>query len=375
MQDVIVIGLGAAGAATLLALARAGIPALGIDRFNPPHDRGSSHGETRITRLAVGEGDVYAPLVRRSHILWRQLEAETGETLMLQSGGLILGQATGPTLHHGKTDFVANTIRIAQTHAIAHEVLNAADIVARFPQFRLRGDERGYYEPEAGLLYPERCVAAQLARAQALGAKIIPNTEVLALTPGHDSIAVTTQSQTHHAARAILTAGAWTPELAPYAVAQHLRVTRQALHWFAPSNDADFAPGRFPIFIWMHGTGVDDFFYGFPAQNGAVKVATERNHSTFDPNTPDRTVTPEESAAMHKTHVASHLPGLTSTRIRAAACLYTMTPDSNFLVHQPHPTLLTATACSGHGFKHSAAIGETLAAQILTKDFALERFA
>ena len=162
--DTIVIGLGAIGSACTPQLARRGQRVLGLDRYAPPHAWGSSHGEIRITRCAVGEGTGYVPLVLRSHEIWRELEHETGLQLMQQCGALILSNGVGAQVH-GKTDFVGRTILAAERYAILHERLDAAGIAARFPQFRMRGDEHGYFEPGGGFVRPERCIEAQLDTA------------------------------------------------------------------------------------------------------------------------------------------------------------------------------------------------------------------
>ncbi len=205
--DVVVVGLGAMGAATLHALARSGVRAVGIDRYHPPHDLGSTHGESRITRLAVGEGTAYAPLVRRSHEIWREIEAETGEQLMLQTGGLIIGSGEPGALVHGHADFVGRTIAVAEQHAIAHEALDADAIARRFPQLGLRGDERACYEPSAGLVFPERCVAAQLRLAERCGATLRLGERVLLVQAAGSGVVVTTDRGALHTGR-VLAAGA-----------------------------------------------------------------------------------------------------------------------------------------------------------------------
>ena len=366
--DVIVVGLGAVGAATLLRLARAGVRAIGIDRFAPPHDRGSTHGESRITRLGVGEGAAYAGLVRRSHEIWRELEAETGESLFLQTGGLVMGPADGGTSHHGQADFVRRSIAVAQVNAIPHEVLDAAEIGRRYPQFELAGNEIGYFEPSAGLVMPERCVEVQLLLARQAGATIRTSERVQSIDDDAGGVTVVTDKARYDAARVVLAAGAWVPGLAGPAVAAHTAAYRQTLHWFAADHPSDYAPERFPVFIWMHGAGPEDYFYGFPAFPGssAVKVASERYTAAIDPDAVDRVVTPGESADMHARHVSGRLRGIRATVQRAAACLYTVTPDADFLVDilPDMPAVLMASACSGHGFKHSAALGEVLASAI-----------
>jgi sarcosine oxidase len=361
--EVIVIGLGAIGSATLYQLARRGVRAIGIDRFTPPHDRGSSHGETRITRLAVGEGDGYAPLVRRSHAIWRELEAETGSALLHQVGGLLIGDAAG-TPHHGKADFLRRTIGVAARHGIAHEVLAAEEMAYRFPQLSLNGDEMGYFEAEAGMAFPERCIAAQLDRAALLGAVLRFGEPVLSVAPSGGGMAVTTSAGRLHARRVIMAAGPWLPGMVGPACAPLLRVFRQTLHWF-PTASPLYAPERCPVFLWMHGASEEDYFYGFPRLPGSVgiKVASERYAATTTADGCERRVTPAESTAMFRRHVQGRLRDVGPEAFKAAACLYTVTPDSGFLVDSlpEMPGVLVASACSGHGFKHSAALGEAIA--------------
>ena len=380
--DVVVIGLGAVGSATLYRLARAGAKVVGIDRYHPPHIMGSSHGESRITRLAVGEGADYAPLVRRSHAIWRELEEQTGESLMVQTGGLIMGPSNGAANHHGKDDFVRRTIRVAKESGVAIETLDAAEIAARFPQFILQGDEIGCYEPTAGLVFPERCVDVQLRLAAQHGATLHLGERVTDIRTVADGVEITTDQRTIQAGRVVLTAGPWLPAIAGGRLASVAQVYRQTLHWFAADETA-FAPGRFPVFIWMHGEHEEDYFYGFPAQpgSGSVKVASERYAGPVDPDLVSRDVGMEESAQVFRRHVLDRLRGVAQTVVQSAACLYTVTPDAGFIldVLPEHPNVIAASACSGHGFKHSAAVGERLAAQAIgsvarqLKSFALER--
>ena len=241
-------------------LALSGIRAIGIDRFHPPHDMGSSHGESRITRLAVGEGSDYAPLVRRSHDIWRELEAAGGETLFLQTGGLIIGPGDGRASHHGKDDFVRRTIAVATEYAIPHEVLDADAIAARYPQFKLRGDEMACFEPSAGLLFPERCIAVQLRLATELGAVLHCGETVTGITNTYGGVSIKTGQRVIHAARAILTAGPWLPDMAGTRLREVTSVYRQTLHWFPVHDPEEYAPGRFPVFIWMHGVAETDYF-------------------------------------------------------------------------------------------------------------------
>jgi sarcosine oxidase len=367
--DVIVVGLGAMGSAGLYQLARRGARVIGIDRHVPPHDRGSSHGESRITRQAIGEGEEYVPFVLRSHEIWRELEAETGESLLFPVGGLVLGpESARRAQHHGHVDFVGRTIDAARHFHIAHEVLRATEVQKRFPAFGLVGDEIAYYEPGAGFLRPERCVAVQLQRARALGAIVHSGETVVRIVPRGREVDVVTGRDVYTAARVIATAGAWLPALLGGPFPKILRVYRQVLYWFAPHEPSTFGPGSFPIFIWIHGAGAADSFYGFPIVSDGVKLASEQFVDTTDPDGVQREVSAAEVANMYASHIRGRLTGITDRCVRAETCLYTVTPDSRFVIdrHPESERLLVASPCSGHGFKHSAAIGEAIAELLLS---------
>jgi len=284
--DIAVVGLGAVGGAALLAGARAGAKVIGFDRFAPPHALGSTHGETRIVRAATGEGLVYTPFARRSFELWDQLSAETGERLVTRCGLLLLGGIL-PHAMHAPKDFTETTLAAAGAYAIPHEVLTAGQVRARFPAYAQFDGERAYFEPGAGMAHPERTVAAQLARARALGAQIRLNETVLSIAKDGNGVTIRTATETTHAAHVVLAAGAWTPGFLPPAYANRLTVTRQSLHWFAPpSNASAYEPERMPAFIW-------DDLYGFPiaTPGGGVKIATETLDAVVHPDTVAREIT------------------------------------------------------------------------------------
>lgn len=383
--DFLVIGLGAMGSAALYQLAKRGASVIGIDRFAPPHDRGSSHGETRITRQAVGEGQDYVPFVLDAHRIWRELEAETGERLFEACGALVMAPGTGANSHHGKPDFVRNSIAAARAFGIAHEALDGREVARRFPHFLgLTGDETAYYEPGGGYVRPEACIAAQLTRARQLGAAIRTGLEVRSIRQHGAGVRVETSSGVFDAGQVMVSAGAWTAPLLGAPFDSLLSVKRQLLHWYA-LDDASAYPPDSPVYIWMHGTTDIEYFYGFPPQDGehSVKVATEQYAQATTADGADRNVDPEESAAMYERHIAGRLAGATPRVVRAAACLYTVTPDRGFIIdrHPEQNRVLVVSACSGHGFKHSAGIGKA-AAELLTDGrsaidlapFALARF-
>jgi sarcosine oxidase len=361
--DAIVLGLGAMGSSVLHRLAERGLRVVGLDRHHPPHDRGSTHGDTRITRLAIGEGPEYAPLVRRSHALWRELERATGTTLMRQVGGLVIGDAADP--------FLAQTRANAVRAGIAHENLTHRALAERFPMFAAPAGTEAYLEPEAGLLHPEAAVDAQLSLARLSGAQLRLGTEVESWHTDADGVAVTTAEGTLHARELVLCAGAWIPRLLPEYAAL-FAIHPQLLHWFPIRRGYEALRGM-PIFIWEIPGERDAFthlsggFYGFPAidgPGGGVKLATERYGQTIDPDEP---VSPShrerEAARFHEQYLARHFPWVGAAPLRTVSCLYTNTRGSRFMIgpHPAHPHVTIVAACSGHGFKHSPAIGEAVA--------------
>ena len=364
--DIVVIGLGAAGAATARHLTRRGARVIAFDRHHPPHDRGSSHGGSRITRQAVGEGDDLVPLALRSHQLWRELEAESGESLMLTTGALIIGRPDEGGDHTGKRDFVRRTIEAARRFAIPHEVVSADEVSRRFPMFRLEESETAYFEPGGGVLFPERCVAVQIDLARRLGAEIRVGETVLDLRDEGSAVRVITDRGDYLAGQAVVAAGAWAGGLVGGPIAEKLRTYRQVMHWFAPVDAAAFSPSRMPVFIWMHGAAAEQWFYGFPILPGqaGVKIADERFDTPLpSPDAQSQVIDPAAAAQMWARHVAGRVTGVTDQCVKSVACLYTMAPESRFLVgrDRAHDRVILVSACSGHGFKHSAAIGELVA--------------
>lgn len=369
--DVIVVGLGAIGSALACSLAQRGARVLGIDRFHPPHDRGSSHGLTRITRLAVGEGAAYVPLAMRSHARWRELEALTGLSLYRRTGMLMVASAGAAQASlHGQADFFGRTEALARQFGIAHERLDARQVHERFPAFAMQPDDLAYFEPDAGVLHPESCIAAQLAVARRHGAELHLGERVLEVDTSAAAAQVRTTSRTFSAAQVVLCTGAWLPGMVGGPLATpRLRVLRQVLHWFATERSDWYDPKRCPVFIWLHGPTVEEAMYGFPLGDGqpGVKVATEQLSDETDPDRVERHITESEVQAMFNQHLHGRLLGLQPRTVHGTTCLYTMAPDGGFVVDR-HPALDRVTVvspCSGHGFKHSAGLGEALAQRLL----------
>ncbi len=365
--SVAVIGLGAMGAATLYQLARRGIPAIGIDRFNPPHDHGSSHGETRITRLGVGEGPDFAQFAIRSHEIWRQLEAETGERLMVNCGCVLIGQEQDPG-DLNKPRFFGRSREVAEAYGIEHMILDRAALTARFPQFiGLDDRDEAYYEPGAGFVYPEACIRVQLQAAEQAGAVILPNTRVTGIMQDGGRVRIETATGVVEAEHAVVSAGAWVGTLLGAPFDRLFRPTRQVLHWFEADEPALYTPERCPVYIrhFAHGGG---HVYGFPTPDGAVgvKIADERRTNWTDPDAVAPAVTEADIAAFHRAYIAGKFAGISPRVTGVRSCLYTEAPGVNFLIDQ-HPGMDRVTvvsACSGHGFKHSAGIGDAIAGRI-----------
>ena len=362
--DVIVVGLGAMGAAALYQASLRGAKALGIDRFEPPHTLGSSHGDTRITRAAIGEGDFYVPLVKRADEIWRDLEARSGRSLFHRSGGLIITSSSSSATFHGEDDFAQASAKVAKRHNIAHEVIDAAEIKRRHPLLKPRAHDLAYYEPGAGVLRPERCIETQLELARQAGARIHTNESVTAYEAHADHVTVTTERGSYRTDKLILSAGAWMADFVPEAYRAGMRVCRQVIHWFQAEDIRAFDPTVFPWVIWI-GDTLQEFWSVFPAPPDGVdgvKLVTEQYHSSTHPDAVSRLVSAQERDDMYYRLTQPRLAGLHDQSARAEVCLYTVTPDEHFVVdfHPASEHVVIASPCSGHGFKHSAALGEIL---------------
>ena len=371
--DVAVIGLGAFGASILYQLARRSVRVVGIDLYVPPHDRGASHGETRITRQAIGEGEIYSPLAIRSQSIWRELEEETDERLFLDCGFAAIDSSGGVSNLHGRTGFVDRTIEAAVKLDIAHEVLNSEEARYRYPGLLVPYDSKIYFESGGGLVFPERCIKAQLSQARRHGAVVHTGEEVTEISSQQGSALITTRLHEYRADQVIVAAGGWAKSLLAGPATSQLRLLRQTLHWFEATHPEIFDSAQFPTFIWTHGKGIEDSFYGFPNVQGltrGVKVATEQYGDTIDhPEALQREVSVSEASMMHAGHVLGRLAGVTDKPLKSVACFYSQTPDADFIIGPASldSRVTLVSACSGHGFKHSAGVGEMIAEHLCGK--------
>ncbi|HEY2933724.1 MAG TPA: N-methyl-L-tryptophan oxidase [Acidobacteriota bacterium] len=355
--DAIVIGLGGMGSAAACRLALRGKRILGLEQYTPAHDKGSSHGKTRIIRQAYYEDPAYVPLLLRGYELWNQIEHDTRRKLLTITGGLMLGSPDGQVF--------AGSLRSATEHNLSHEILEASDIAKRFPPLTPPGGTVALYETQSGFLRPEDCVLAHLERAAGLGATLQFGEKVLAWQAHNDSVAVTTSAGSYQAQHLVVAPGAWAPEILSD-LRLPLVVERHVLYWFDPMGGIEpFLPDRFPIFIWETEDGLQP--YGFPAVDGpegGVKTSFYRAPSIrlCTPDTIDRSVHENEIAQI-RTAISRLIPSLNGALLDAVTCIYTNTPDKNFIVarHPWHSNVLIACGFSGHGFKFCSVVGEILA--------------
>ncbi|HKW48300.1 MAG TPA: N-methyl-L-tryptophan oxidase [Gemmatimonadaceae bacterium] len=350
--DVMVVGLGAMGSAALYHLAQRGVRVAGFDRFAPPHSLGSTHGLSRIIREAYYEHPHYVPLVQRAYELWADLERRSAQRLFHQTGGLMIGEQNGV--------LVTGALRSAREHGLEHEELTAADVRRRFPGFAIPNEMGAFYEPRAGILDPEGCVAAHLQLAGAAGAEVFVEEPVLEWSMSGGRARVVTSKGAYDAGRLALCTGAWTPALLDDDSVS-LRVERQVMHWFTPAHNAHlFTPARCPIAMIEYGS--DRIFYFVPDGGDGVKAALHHEGETADPDTVRRDVDDEEVDRVTRL-LKTYLPDAAGDRRRSATCLYTNTPDGHFLItpHARYENVLIVSACSGHGFKFASAIGEAVA--------------
>lgn len=352
ITDVAVIGLGAMGSAALFHLAQRGVKAVGIDRFAPPHDQGSSHGESRIIRLAYFEHPSYVPLLRRAYENWRDLERVSGDNLLTITGILEAGPPGSP--------LVAGSLQACRLHGIDHEELKGRAINARFPAFNLPDDYAGVWQKDGGYLKPEAAIATHLRLAKAAGVQTVLSTEVRAVTPKPGHVEIDLGDRTIEAGAVILSAGAWIGDLVPD-LDLPLRLTRQTLCWYRPNNPAPFAPGALPVFIVE---SEDDAVYGFPDFAGTgFKCASHRIGPTQAHAGDPRPAPGAADAAPTGRFLARFMPLALGGLAAMKTCLYTRTPDEDFILdtHPADPRLVIASPCSGHGFKFASVIGEILA--------------
>jgi sarcosine oxidase len=347
--DVIVVGVGGMGSAVCYHLARRGVRVLGIERFGIPNTLGSSHGFSRMIRMAYFEHADYVPLLRRAFGLWEELERASGGKLFYKVGGIYMGRPSDPA--------IAGALASARMHGLPHELLSREDLASRYPQFCLPDDFVGMWEENAGLLVPEKCVEAFARLAREAGAEILENEEALEWGEGW----VRTSGGEYRAKEIVFTAGPWTSKLVRE-LGVKLVVTRQVMGWVWPKKPELFELGRLPVWAIGHADG--SLHYGFPMlpDGQGFKVAWHHTGEVTDPDTVRR----ETSAADEeefRSVLREMIPEADGKLAAMRTCLYTNSPDHHFVLDRVPGMRGVTVACgfSGHGFKFASVIGEILA--------------
>lgn len=373
MYDVIVAGVGGMGSATVYHLARRGAKVLGLEQFDIPHELGSSHGVTRIIRLAYAEHPNYVPLLRRAYELWRELESQAGERLLIITGGVDIGEV--------QTGIIRGSLDACAQHDLPHEVLDAETLRQRFPGYQLPPSMVAVYQPDAGFLLPERCIVAHVNAALQHGAEVHPREPVIEWGIGDGNVWVRTDRQTYRARRLVVTAGPWARNLVP-ALDELAVPERQVLIWTQPLRPELFALGSFPIFNMEAPEG---HYYGFPVYGvPGFKIGKyHHRNERVDPDRMDRDCHPEDEAVLREA-IRNYFPDANGPTLAMKTCLFTNSPDEHFILdhHPEHREVVLAAGFSGHGFKFCSVVGEIMAqlaldagTQLDTDMFRLRRFA
>lgn len=340
------------GIAAAYYLAKQNKNVLVIDQFSIPNSYGSHHGHTRILRLGYGNGGQYVPLAVEALQLWRDLEEETGKKLYEKTGALSLG--------HPQSNFVKETIESSIMYNLEHETMNAKEMMTRWPGISTPENYVGCYDPESGFLLSEECILAYKEQALSLGVTIMENEKVNQLNVVGDEVTVETQSGTFTAAKLIVTAGAWIPELVK-TIELPIQPVRKTIGWFKPTEDRLYSDD-FPCFVFD--TETDGHYYGFPDFDGSgVKLGRMDKGQDIDPDTVDRTFgIYEDDEGDIRSFLENYMPKAAGKLLDGKVCIFSNTPDSDFIVdlHPDHPNIVLAGGFSGHGFKFASVIGSIL---------------
>ena len=350
--DAIVLGVGGMGSAALYHLARRGLRVIGIERYDIPNEMGSSHGVTRIIRLAYYEHPSYVLLLRRAYELWRQMEDSSRERLLHVTGSIDAGPEGSLVFEGSRAS--------CEIHNLPCEILSAGEVNGRFPGYHLPEDALAVYQPDGGFLLPERCIITHVAAALEAGAKVHGREQVLGWEPVGSGVKVYTDRGEYTAGKLVISAGAWASKLVPE-LAQSLVPERQVLAWFQPVHEEHFTPDAFPVFNIMSDAGK---FYGFPV-HGIPGFKVGRYHhleQRVDPDTMDREVHEEDEEVL-RAFTSRYFPHAAGPTMSLKTCIFTNSPDEHFILdtHPDFQQVCIAAGFSGHGFKFSSVVGEIMA--------------
>ena len=355
--DAIVVGAGGVGSAAAYYLAKAGQKVLLLEQFELDHQNGSSYGQSRVIRYTY-DNPTYVDLMRDAYPLWFALEEEAGEKLYVKTGGLDFGFPETDTFQRMKASL--------DESRLPYEYLSQAEIAQRYPQFALEDGMAGLFNPDGGLLKTSRCVLAHARLAQARGATVIDQTPVLKITPSENGVEVQTETETYGCDRIVLTVGSWAKGLlAEQGIDLPLKIMPCQLGFYEPKNAADFEPGKFPVFFAHMNGDYGEMPYGIPHEDPSigVKITTFYGWDTVDkPSEVD--YTPSQAWTERIRNWANqYLPGAAGPLLYTRRCLYTVTPDKDFVVdqHPDYPHVVIGAGFSGHGFKFTTLMGKMLA--------------
>lgn len=352
----IVVGAGGVGSATLAQLARRGCRVLGLDQFGRAHNKGSSHGHTRLIRLAYYEHPDYVPLALRAYELWEEIQQQHGRQLYFETGIVEAGPVGG--------ELISGIEASANQFDLPIEKLSAEEAERRWPAYRFPHDSQVIFEERSGYLLVEEAVAAQLDLAEAAGAELVLDERVLGWKQSGSGYLVETDKGTYQAGQLVISAGAWADRLLPD-LGIPLTVLRKPLHWFQADPSIYHRDAGCPSFFYELPEG---HFYGFPASDQrGLKVALHSGGDTVDdPSRPDRLLDEKEREVVTQ-FLSQYLPGVSTTATDHTVCMYTMTPDRFFVVdhHPEHDGVVIAAGLSGHGFKFTPVLGEIVGQLVL----------
>ncbi|MDT8861152.1 N-methyl-L-tryptophan oxidase [Alkalihalobacillus sp. MEB130] len=371
--DVIVIGAGSMGMAAGYFLSKSGKNTLLLDSFQPPHNKGSHHGETRIIRYAYGEGEEYVPFVLKAKELWKELEQTTGKHLFLQTGVLNVG--------HKDSAFIQNIISSSKTYSLPIEVMNATQVQDKWSGFSMFEHDLACFEPTSGVIKCEESIKAYQELAESHGATIQTNSRVKSISILNDKVTIKTDDQTYNADALVISAGAWSGELlSMLELDLPLAPVRKTFAWFDANKDI-YHSDQFPAYAFDTPNGM---YYGFPSIDGAgIKVGRHDGGEQINPNKPlvgfGEVAADEDDLAQF---LSAYLPEVGQLKY-GRTCMYTLTPDERFIIdrHPNYPNVAIASGFSGHGFKFSSAVGQALSNLIVSgkndidlSPFSIKRF-
>jgi sarcosine oxidase len=350
--DIIIVGTGTAGSAACLELARRGVKVLGLDAFSPPHELGSHHGRSRSIRRAYMEGTSYVPMALRTWELWRKLEQDSGETLLTTTGNLTIGRPEDSAL--------SGFLKSARSYDIPHEELSAEEVRKRWPLLNPPDDFGAGLEVEAGVLFPEACIEALFSEAAKAGADLRTNEPLITWRADDEGVRITTAGGSYEAGRIVFTAGARNKKLLGD-FAPPLQPKRVAVHWVTTPVGGAYDLGKYPVNFWQLPDGFEIYSLPVTEAGGRVKFAAHTKLKDCDPDTVERMVASSEQDEA-RSLLAEYIPGLAKNSMVSNTCLYTLSPDGEFVLGPlPEQPNVIVGAFAGHGFKFATVLGELLA--------------